>query len=118
MHLNRCCWLLLIFAAIGSFFTSWPFAVWLLLVNVLTLVIYGVDKMAARRAWRRVPEIWPVGRLGWRDSGPKAVPPQNAEAAVQDLVRHQYDRQHRRDGGDLWVVCFFRSLSDGNAGGG
>ncbi|QGN40516.1 DUF1294 domain-containing protein [Klebsiella oxytoca] len=56
MTLNRCCYLLLILAAIGSIFTPHPFAIWLLLANVLTLAIYGVDKMAARRAWRRVPE--------------------------------------------------------------
>lgn len=33
-----------------------PFMMWSLLANILTLVIYGVDKMAARKAWRRVPE--------------------------------------------------------------
>ena len=56
MNLNRFCYLLLIFAAFGSLFTSYPFVTWLLLVNVLTLTIYGIDKMAARKAWRRVPE--------------------------------------------------------------
>ncbi|EFE08967.1 hypothetical protein CIT292_07246 [Citrobacter youngae ATCC 29220] len=30
---------------------------WLLLANILTLAIYGVDKMAARKSWRRVPEL-------------------------------------------------------------
>jgi len=56
MNLNRFCYLLLIFSSIGSIFTSHPVAIWFLLTNVLTLVIYGVDKMAARKAWRRVPE--------------------------------------------------------------
>ncbi|MNQ86755.1 hypothetical protein D3C85_1019550 [compost metagenome] len=56
MNLNRFCYLLLLFAAVGSFFTSHPVIIWLLLANVLTLVIYGVDKMAARKAWHRVPE--------------------------------------------------------------
>lgn len=56
MNLNRFCYLLLIFSAIGSFFTSHPVTFWFLFANVLTLVIYGVDKMAARKAWRRVPE--------------------------------------------------------------
>lgn len=85
MHLNRCCWLLLIFAAIGSFFTSWPFAVWLLLINVLTLVIYGVDKMAARRAWRRVPEstLLVFGFVGgWAGA-----------IAGQQLFRHKTQKQ-------------------------
>lgn len=29
---------------------------WLILANILTMALYGVDKMAARKAWRRVPE--------------------------------------------------------------
>ncbi|MBU4683562.1 DUF1294 domain-containing protein [Cedecea davisae] len=56
MNLNRCCFLLLILVALGSIFTSHPFVIGLLFANILTLVIYGVDKMAARKAWRRVPE--------------------------------------------------------------
>ena len=56
MNLNRFCYLLLGLAALGSIFTLHPFMMWFLLVNVLTIVIYGVDKLAARKAWRRVPE--------------------------------------------------------------
>lgn len=56
MNLNRFCYLLLALAATGSIFTSRPFAMWLLLANALTLVVYGVDKLAARKAWRRIPE--------------------------------------------------------------
>lgn len=56
MNLNRFCYLLLTLAASGSIFMPRPFMMWFLLANVLTLVIYGVDKMAARKAWRRVPE--------------------------------------------------------------
>ncbi|MDU3303452.1 MAG: DUF1294 domain-containing protein, partial [Enterobacter ludwigii] len=37
MTLNRFCYLLLLIAAIGSLFTSYPFILWLLLINVLTL---------------------------------------------------------------------------------
>ena len=29
---------------------------WFLLINMLTLVMYGADKMAARKGMRRVPE--------------------------------------------------------------
>ncbi|EOF4705474.1 MAG: DUF1294 domain-containing protein [Klebsiella huaxiensis] len=57
MNLNRFCYLLLSIAAVGSLFTPHSCAIWLLLVNILTLVVYGVDKMAARKAWRRVPEL-------------------------------------------------------------
>lgn len=56
MYLNRFCYLLLISAAVGSIFTSHPVVMWFLLANVLTLAIYGVDKTAARKTWRRVPE--------------------------------------------------------------
>ncbi|WP_271311514.1 DUF1294 domain-containing protein [Yersinia intermedia] len=56
MNLNRFCYLILALAAMGSIFTSRPFVMWILLTNALTLVVYGVDKMAARKAWRRVPE--------------------------------------------------------------
>lgn len=56
MNLNRFCYLLLGLAALGCAFFPYPLAMWLLLANVLTLVVYGVDKLAARKAWRRVPE--------------------------------------------------------------
>ena len=56
MNLNRCCYSLLIFAAIGCIFTAHPLVIWFLLANLLTLLLYGVDKMAARKDWRRVPE--------------------------------------------------------------
>jgi uncharacterized membrane protein YsdA (DUF1294 family) len=56
MNLNRFCYLLLALAAIGSLFMPHPLVMWFLLADVLTLVIYGADKMAARKAWRRVPE--------------------------------------------------------------
>lgn len=58
---------------------------WCLLVNVLTLVIYGADKMAARKAWRRVPEstLLVFGVVGgW----PGAI-------AGQQLFRHKTQKQ-------------------------
>ena len=56
MNFKRCCYLLLIFAATGCIFTAHPWVMWLILANILTMALYGVDKMAARKAWRRVPE--------------------------------------------------------------
>lgn len=85
MNLNRCCYVLLIFAAIGSVFTSHPLVIWFLCANVLTLVIYGVDKIAARNAWRRVPEstLLVFGAVGgW----PSAI-------AGQQLFRHKTQKQ-------------------------
>ncbi|MET6677888.1 DUF1294 domain-containing protein [Citrobacter amalonaticus] len=85
MNLNRACYLLLTFMAIGSFFASHPFVIWLLLVNILTLVIYGADKIAARKAWRRVPEftLLVVGVVGgW----PGAI-------VGQQLFRHKTQKQ-------------------------
>lgn len=57
MNINRGCYLLLVLAALASMLTPHPVAMWLLLANVLTFVIYGVDKLAARKDWRRVPEV-------------------------------------------------------------
>jgi uncharacterized membrane protein YsdA (DUF1294 family) len=48
--------LALALAAIGSIFMPRPLVMWFLLANVLTLLIYGADKIAARKAWRRIPE--------------------------------------------------------------
>ena len=74
MYLNRFWYLLLISAEVGSIFTSHPVAMWFLLANVLTLAIYGIDKTAARKTWRRVPEstllvfgavgVWPGAIVG------------------------------------------------------
>lgn len=85
MNLNRCCYLLLIVAAIGSYFTLHPLVVWFLSANVLTLVIYGVDKIAARKVWRRVPEstLLVLGVVGgWAGA-----------IAGQQLFRHKTQKQ-------------------------
>lgn len=85
MTLNRFCYLLLLIAAIGSLFTSHPFILWLLLINLLTLAMYGADKMAARRAMRRVPEatLLVFGLIGgW----PGAI-------IGQQLFRHKTQKQ-------------------------
>ncbi|MEG2042445.1 MAG: DUF1294 domain-containing protein [Hafnia sp.] len=85
MNLNRCCYLLLIIAAVGSILTPHPVALWLLLANILTLVIYGVDKMAARKAWRRVPEatLLAFGAVGgW-----------GGAIVGQQLFRHKTQKQ-------------------------
>ncbi|EAQ5986552.1 DUF1294 domain-containing protein [Salmonella enterica] len=85
MYLNRFCYLLLIFAAVGSIFTSHPVAMWFLLANVLTLAIYCIDKTAARKTWRRVPEstLLVFGVVGgW----PGAI-------VGQQLFRHKTQKQ-------------------------
>ena len=85
MTLNRFCYLLLLIAAIGSLFTSHPFILWLLLINVLTLAMYGADKMAARRAMRRVPEATLLG-FGLIGGWPGAI-------IGQQLFRHKTQKQ-------------------------
>ncbi|AXC86005.1 DUF1294 domain-containing protein [Salmonella enterica] len=85
MYLNRFCYLILISAAVGSIFTSHPVVMWFLLANVLTLVIYGIDKTAARKTWRRVPEstLLVFGVVGgW----PGAI-------VGQQLFRHKTQKQ-------------------------
>lgn len=56
MNLTLICYCLLALAAAGSALSPHPFAMWFLLASALTFMIYGADKMAARKAWRRVPE--------------------------------------------------------------
>lgn len=76
MNLNRFCYLLLLLAAATSAALPHPPATWAGVVSLLTLVIYGADKLAARQGWRRVPEAtllvfgllggWPGAILGQR----------------------------------------------------
>jgi len=68
MTLNRFCYLLLFSAATGSFFTSNPLVMWFVLINVLTMAIYGADKMAAQKGIRRVREATLL-RLGVKATG-------------------------------------------------
>ena len=53
MNLNYFCYVLLAFTAAGSALLPYPLAMWFVLVSALTLVIYGADKLAARKAGRR-----------------------------------------------------------------
>lgn len=85
MTLNRFCNLLLIFAALGSLLSSNPVVVWFLLINVLTMVIYGADKMAARKGMRRVPEATLLV-FGVTGGWPGAI-------AGQQLFRHKTQKQ-------------------------
>ena len=85
MTLNRFCYLLLIFAALGSLLSSNPLVVWFLLINVLTMVIYGADKMAARKGMRRVPEATLLV-FGVTGGWPGAI-------AGQQLFRHKTQKQ-------------------------
>lgn len=57
MKRNYVCYglLLLVFAASLLIFHS--LFVWLLLVNLLTWLLYGADKFAARKNWQRIPEM-------------------------------------------------------------
>ena len=85
MTLNRFCFLLLLVAAIGSFFSSSSFAVWFLLINVLTMAIYGADKTAARKGMRRVPEATLLV-FGVTGGWPGAI-------VGQQLFRHKTQKQ-------------------------
>lgn len=85
MTLNTFCYLLLALAAVASSLLPHPLVIWLLLASVLTFVIYGGDKMAARKSWRRVPEstLLVLGLVGgW----PGAV-------LGQQLFRHKTQKQ-------------------------
>lgn len=85
MTLNRFCYLLLFAAATGSLFTSNPLVMWFVLINMLTVVIYGADKMAAQKGLRRVPEITLLA-FGVTGGWPGAI-------LGQQLFRHKTQKQ-------------------------
>ena len=67
MNLNLVCYSLLLLTAVGSALLPYPLAMWFLLSSLLTWLIYGADKLAARKAWRRVLGLvggWPGAILG------------------------------------------------------
>ncbi|MCT4714777.1 DUF1294 domain-containing protein [Enterobacteriaceae bacterium H18W14] len=85
MNLNRFCYLLLVLTAIGSAFLPNPIAMWFLAVNLLTPGIYGLDKLAARKGWRRVPEFTLL-IFGFVGGWPGAI-------LGQQLFRHKTQKQ-------------------------
>ncbi|MHB9345907.1 DUF1294 domain-containing protein [Enterobacter cloacae] len=85
MSLNRFCYLLLMTAAIGSLLTTNPLVTWFLLINLLTIVLYGADKMAAREGMRRVPEATLLV-FGVTGGWPGAI-------VGQQLFRHKTQKQ-------------------------
>jgi len=85
MKLNVICYALLGLALVASLFSLYPVWMWLLLANLLTFLIYGGDKLAARKGWRRVPEatLLLFGALGgWLGA-----------LAAQQLFRHKTQKQ-------------------------
>ncbi|HDS4350539.1 DUF1294 domain-containing protein [Klebsiella aerogenes] len=85
MKLGYFCYFLLALAAVGSVLLPYSIAMWFLLANVLTWLIYGIDKLAARKAWSRIPEstLLAFGLLGgW----PGAI-------AGQQCFRHKTQKQ-------------------------
>ena len=85
MNLNIFCYLLLALAAVASALLPHPLVMWFLFASVLTFVIYGGDKMAASKSWRRVPEstLLVLGLAGgWPGAG-----------LGQQLFRHKTQKQ-------------------------
>lgn len=85
MKLNYLCYFLLALTAAGSAVLPYPFAMWFVLVSALTLLIYGADKLAARKAWRRVPESTLL-ICGFVGGWPGAI-------IGQQLFRHKTQKQ-------------------------
>ena len=85
MNINHFCYFILVLAAIGSAWLPNPFAMWFLLVNLLTLGIYGIDKLTARKGWRRVPEFTLLV-FGFMGGWPGAI-------VGQQLFRHKTQKQ-------------------------
>lgn len=85
MKLNLFCYLLLALTAFGSAYLPYPALMWFLLASTLTFLIYGGDKMAARKGWRRVPE-YILLLFGFVGGWPGAI-------AGQQLFRHKTQKQ-------------------------
>lgn len=83
--LNVLCYFLLALAAAGSALLPHPLAMWFLLASALTFLIYGADKLAARKAWRRVPELTLLV-CGFVGGWPGAI-------FGQQLFRHKTQKQ-------------------------
>lgn len=85
MKIHHLCYFLLAMALAGSLLSLHPWWTWLLLINLLTLLIYGADKLAATRGWQRVPEITllMLGVLGGWIGG----------VLGQQLFRHKTQKQ-------------------------
>uniref|UniRef100_UPI0035C77231 DUF1294 domain-containing protein n=1 Tax=Serratia quinivorans TaxID=137545 RepID=UPI0035C77231 len=93
MKLNAVCYALLGLALIASLFFLHPIWMWWLLANLLTLVVYGADKFAARRSWQRVPEstllVFGLVHLAPGDPISAIVPP-DAPKEVIDKLKEYY----------------------------
>lgn len=85
MNINRFCYLLLGLAAVCSAFIGNPFATWFLSINVLTLFIYGLDKRAAYKGQRRIPESTLL-TFGFLGGWPGAI-------FGQQIFRHKTQKQ-------------------------
>lgn len=83
--LNKICYGVLALSLIASVLFPHPIWSWFVLVNVSTFLIYGVDKFAARRNWRRVPEktLLVFGLVGGWPGG----------LIAQQLFRHKTQKQ-------------------------
>lgn len=74
MNINSFLRFILLITAASSLYFPHSLVVWFLGVNLLTLGLYGLDKIAARRGWRRVSEMtlllfgvvggWPGAMIG------------------------------------------------------
>ena len=101
MKLNVICYALLGVALLASLFSLHPVWMWLLLANLLTFLIYGGDKLAARKGWRRVPEatLLLFGALGgWLGA-----------LAAQQLFRHKTRSSRLKPGSSsAWRSTWWR----------
>lgn len=95
---------LLVIAATVSLcaLTGWPWlADYLLGISLITLGYYGLDKAAARRNWRRVPESVLHG-LAFFGGAPGAL-------LGQQLFRHKRAKQAFQR--VFWLICALQVLA-------
>lgn len=85
MKVNYVCYGLLLLALLASLCVVHSVLVWFLFASVVTWLIYGADKYAARKSWQRVPEktLLLFGLVGGWPGG----------LIAQQLFRHKTQKQ-------------------------
>lgn len=96
MRINLFCAVILALLLAASLFYFHSLMAWLLSVNLLTWLVYGADKYAARKSWQRVPEktLLLLGLVGGWVGG----------IVAQQVFRHKTQKQPFRSWFMLSVV--------------
>lgn len=102
ININSLCRVFFVLAVVGSLSQRDSLITWLLLVNILTFVAYGMDKYAAKNTLRRVPESTLLF-FGFAGGWPAAL-------CGQEIFRHKTKKQPFRQYFIISVILNFGAL--------